>query len=137
MEFSKSCEKVSVLFVDDEEHTRELTARMLRWKGLTVLTAKDGKEGLRLFRRHRPDIIVTDITMPHMDGIRMSREVRRICAGIPIIIASANFHEQQMEEINDIGVYSYLQKPIELARLVRDIETCCAEAGFLPKGRAL
>jgi CheY-like chemotaxis protein len=131
----KSHEKVSVLFVDDEEYARELTARLLRWKGLTVLTAVDGEEGLRLFRRHRPDIIVTDIIMPNMDGIRMSREVRRICAGTPIIIASANFHEQQVAEINDIGVYSCLQKPIELARLVRDIETCCSETGFLPKGR--
>lgn len=130
-------EEVSLLFVDDEEHARELTARMLRWKGFTVHTAGDGEAGLLLFRHHRPDIIVTDIMMPQMDGIEMSRRVRRIRSGIPIIITSAHIHECHVIALNIIGVSFCIQKPIELDRLMHAIETCCTEAGILSRTQDL
>jgi len=126
-------QKLSILFVDDEEQARELTARMLRWKGLVVYSAEDGETGLRLFKHHQPDIVVTDIMMPHMDGIEMSREVRRICSKTPIIIASAHINERHMVALRGIGVSSWIHKPIELDCLVYEIATCCEEAGILPR----
>jgi DNA-binding response OmpR family regulator len=126
-------EKLSILFVDDEEQTRELTARLLRWNGLVVHAAGDGETGLLLFGCHHPDIVVTDIMMPHMDGIEMSREVRRICPKTPIIIASAHINERHMVALRGIGVSSWINKPLELDRLVHEIETCCEEAGILPR----
>jgi len=119
--------EVSVLYVDDELAARELMAKMLRWKGLAVYTAGDGREALRLFRHHKPHIIVTDIMMPDMNGIEMSREVRRMCSKIPIIIASAYLHEQYLAELKNLGITHFIQKPIQLERLVNYIETCCVD----------
>jgi DNA-binding NtrC family response regulator len=128
--------EISVLYVDDEMSVRELTAKMLRWKGLAVNTAGDGRTALRLFRNYKPDIIVTDIIMPEMDGLEMSREVRRICSKVPIIITSAHLPDRYLVVLKSLGISHFIQKPIQLERLVVSIETCCAEAGvsIRPKG---
>ncbi|MEA5113189.1 MAG: response regulator [Geobacteraceae bacterium] len=114
---------LSVLYADDEEQVREMMAKMLRWKGLVVHTAADGGEAWNLFRIHKPDIIVTDIRMPVMDGIEMSRKVREFCPSTTIIVASAFLHEQHMADFDSIGIHSYIQKPIELEKLLSSIET--------------
>jgi CheY-like chemotaxis protein len=116
---------LSVLYADDEDRAREMMAKMLRWKGLVVLTAADGSEAWDLFRSHKPDIIVTDIRMPVMDGIEMSRKVREVCTRTPIIFASAYLNEQHMPDLADIGIHSYIQKPIQLEKLLASIEDCC------------
>lgn len=114
---------LSVLYADDEEQAREMMAKMLRWKGLVVHTAADGGEALSLFRLHKPEIIVTDIRMPVMDGIEVSRKVREICPVTTIIVASAYLHEQHLADLDRLGVHSYLQKPIELEKLMSSIES--------------
>lgn len=114
---------LSVLYADDEEQAREMMAKMLRWKGLVVHTAADGGEALSLFRIHKPEIIVTDIRMPVMDGIEVSRKVREICSVTTIIVASACLHEQHLADLDRLGVHSYLQKPIELEKLMSSIES--------------
>jgi len=129
--------EVSVLYVDDELSAREVMAKLLRWKGLAVHTAGDGRAALQLFRHHKPDIIVTDIMMPEMNGIEMSREVRRMCSKIPIIIASAYLHEQYLAELKSLGISHFMQKPIHLERLVNFIETCCMEPKVIPDPKAV
>lgn len=123
---------VSVLCVDDEIPTRELMAKMLRWKGLNVQTAGDGRTALRMILQHRPDIIVTDIMMPDMDGISMSREVRSICSELPIIIVSAYLHEQCIADLKGLGVSHFILKPVRMDRLFDSIENCCRKSGILP-----
>lgn len=123
--------EVSVLYVDDESSTRELMARMLRWKGLAVKTAGDGRTALQMVAHHRPDIIVTDIMMPDMDGISMSREVRKISSEIPIIIVSAFLHEQYLADLRNLGISHFIMKPVRMDRLFGSIETCCRDAGIL------
>jgi len=115
---------LSILYADDEELAREMVAKLLRWKGLVVHTAADGAEAWSLFRVHKPAIIVTDISMPVMDGIEVSRKVREVCPSTTIIVASAYPHEQHMAELDRIGIHSYIQKPIELEKLLSSIETC-------------
>jgi CheY-like chemotaxis protein len=122
----------SILYVDDEGHARELMAKILRQKGLFVHTAGDGREGWNLFKLHAPDIIVTDISMPIMNGIEMSREIRKICSKTPIIIASAYLHMQCLLEFEKIGIHSYIQKPIELEMLFSSIASCCEDIRNFP-----
>jgi|AMWB02.1.fsa_nt_gi CheY-like chemotaxis protein len=119
--------RLSVLYADDEDRAREMMAKMLRWNGLAVLTAADGNEAWELFRAHKPDIIVTDIRMPVMDGIEMSRKVREVCSRTPIIVASAYLNEQHMPDLAGIGIHSYIQKPIQLEKLLASIEACCRQ----------
>jgi CheY-like chemotaxis protein len=115
---------LSVLYVDDELLAREMVARMLRWKGHQVHTAGDGRTGLQLFREYKPTVIVTDIIMPGMDGIEMSREVRRACSKVPIIIASAYLHDRYRFDLEQLGISQYVQKPIKLEQLAAAIESC-------------
>jgi CheY-like chemotaxis protein len=124
--------EISVLYVDDELAVRELMARMLKLKGLAVHTAGDGRSALLLLEHYKPDIIVTDIIMPDMNGLEMSREVRRLCSKIPIIIASAYLHEQYLLELKSLGISHFIQKPIQVEKLVASIATCCLEAGICP-----
>lgn len=120
--------EVSVLYVEDEMPARELMAKMLRWKGLSVQTAGDGRTALHLFQDNKPDIIVTDMMMPDMDGIEMSREVRRICTKIPIIIVSAYLHDRYLDDLKSLGISHFIQKPIQMDRLIYYIETSCVKA---------
>ena len=68
----------SVLYVEDETDTRELVRDILvrKYRRLVVEVAENGEAGLELFRELRPDIVITDLSMPLMDGIAMSREIR-------------------------------------------------------------
>ncbi len=115
---------VSVLYIDDELPAREMVAKLLRWKGHEVHTAGDGRTGLHMFRQYRPAVIVTDIIMPELDGIEMSREVRRICSKIPIIIASAYLHDRHRFDLENLGISHFIQKPIQLEQLAAAIESC-------------
>lgn len=129
---AKHAEEVSVLYVDDELPVRELMAKMLRWKGFAVHTAGDGRTALQMLRQYRPDIIVTDIMMPDMDGIAMSREVRRLYSKVPIIIVSAYLHEQYLVDLKELGISHFIMKPVRMESLFGSIQTCCRESGIIP-----
>src|SRR5690348_14177329 len=83
--------KLSVLVVDDEPDKRLLLAYALRGEGYEVFTAEDGVEGLNAVELYQPDLIVTDVMMPRMDGYEMIRRVRSNpqTKFIPVIIQSA------------------------------------------------
>lgn len=72
-----------ILIVDDDSGTREVTRTMLNLYEAEVLVALDGADGLDQVQKHKPDVIVSDITMPNMDGYQFLREVR----GLPHIAA--------------------------------------------------
>src|SRR5512135_270673 len=94
--------KLRLLYVEDDESVRESLLRFLQRRFDTVYAARDGREGLQLFTEHRPDIVVTDIQMPIMDGLEMAREIRRIQGDVPVLITTA---------FNEV---SYLMRAIEL-----------------------
>lgn len=77
----------SILIVDDDVSLSDALARWLRSEGYEVSTAYDGIQGLRKAREIRPDLVIADVTMPIMDGIRLSQEVVKL--DIPIVLLSA------------------------------------------------
>ena len=82
-----------------------------------VYLAADGAEGLEKFREYRPDLVVTDIEMPKLDGLEMSKEIRKISPDTPIILTTAYNEDAQVEEGKRIGVSAYLLKPVDYADL--------------------
>ncbi|MDA8432030.1 MAG: response regulator, partial [Nitrospiraceae bacterium] len=80
---------VSVLYVEDEPLTRQVVARMLGRRIAELYEASNGQEGLALFKERRPDIVISDIMMPLMDGIEMSREIKSLDKGARIILTTA------------------------------------------------
>jgi YesN/AraC family two-component response regulator len=72
---SRNLHEIALLYVEDDDQIREALAQMVRRSVGALYIAKDGKEGAELFREHRPDIVVSDIRMPKMDGLEMARTI--------------------------------------------------------------
>src|SRR5512140_3203493 len=87
----KSDAEISILYVEDDPEARELVSSVLARKirSLRLYTAENGEEGLALFREHRQDIVITDINMPVMDGIRMANEIKTLNPEALIIAVTA------------------------------------------------
>jgi len=109
--------KFSVLVVDDEADKRLLLAFALENEGYEVRTASDGAEGLAAVEEQQPDLIVTDVMMPRMDGYEMIRRVRANprTRFIPVIIQSAaRVQERDVRLGSEIGALGYLTDPTDL-----------------------
>jgi len=113
---------ISILYVEDEIITRTTIHRMLQMRYGTIYLAADGREGLDLFKRHCPDIVITDTRMPVMDGLRMCREIRSTHPEVPIIFTTANEDSDFIEETRQLGVTRNIIKPILLKELLAALE---------------
>ncbi|HOP40282.1 MAG TPA: response regulator [Geobacteraceae bacterium] len=108
---------LSILYVEDELITRMTIHKILAARYETIYLARDGKEGLEIYERHNPDIIITDTRMPVMDGLKMSQAIRAENAKVPIIFTTANEDAEFFEETNRMGIARNIIKPI----LIKDL----------------
>ena len=115
---------LSVLYVEDEPLTREAVAEILERRVREVFLARDGSEGLEMFRINRPDLVMTDIRMPVMDGLKMSRAVREESKEALIIVTTAHSDTPYMLDAIDIGIDQYVIKPVSVEKLDRAIDKC-------------
>lgn len=134
--------RFSVLVVDDEPDKRLLLAFALETEGYEVHTADDGEEGLAAVERHQPDLIITDVMMPRMDGYEMVRRVRANpqTKFIPVIIQSAaRVGGRDVRLGSEVGAMGYLTDPTDLDLLRSRARTLlefkhyldtCQEAAF-------
>lgn len=114
-----------VLVADDDDASRYLLTSLLRGAGHTVTAAQDGLEALELARKAPPNLIVTDILMPGMDGYALCSEWRRdpLLSEIPLVFYSANYTEPDDERFAlNLGADLFLVKPLEPHELLRQIE---------------
>ena len=109
-----------VLLVEDDRDTREMYSQYLSYSGLTVTQAETGRGALERVRESRPDVVVTDIAMPEMDGLELSRRLRAHAhtRDLPIIAVSG----QASERAREAGADVVLDKPCEPDRLLHVIE---------------
>ncbi len=121
---------LSVLYVEDEATTRELVSAMLQRRVKTLHLAGNGREGLALFREHSPDIVITDINMPVMDGLEMAREIKNSDRTCMIIVTTAYHDSGHLMKAIDIGVDQYVVKPIEAERLFAALNKCALVSLF-------
>ncbi|MCB9096148.1 MAG: diguanylate cyclase [Arcobacter sp.] len=114
---------ISVLYVEDENDVREFTSKLLSSLLKKVYTAKDGAEGLELFKENKDDIdlIVSDINMPKMNGLEMCEQIRLINRDIPLVITSAHNDTNFLRKAIEVGVNTYAMKPIDLYQLIESI----------------
>jgi PAS domain S-box-containing protein len=115
----------TILFVDDERALREVTSAVLRRLNFEPLTAIDGADGLIQASQHRTELsaIITDMHMPHMDGLAFVRTLRRLLPDIPIIVASGRMEDAMAEEFKTLGVTSRLDKPFTEVQLAEALKT--------------
>ena len=115
---------VSVLYAEDEPATRELVTNILSLKGYRCIVAENGLEGLKLYREHIPDIVISDILMPIMSGLDMARAIRADFPDTLFIFLTALEESSLILEAIDIGVTQYVIKPVELTKLLAAISHC-------------
>ncbi len=123
---ARQCLKnITVLYVEDEDEAREQFTQFLNRLVGVLITAKDGAEGLAAFHEHKPQLIITDIQMPNMDGIAMCHEIRKVDSSVPIIILTAFEQIDYLKESINLHVDRYLTKPVE-GQMLYDILLDCA-----------
>ena len=117
-----------ILVVEDNLDTRAATHLYLKAEGFEVVTAYDGREGLYMARAERPDLIVTDLNMPNLDGLALVKELRadKELKDTPIIIVTAMSHEERDDAIR-AGADRAIDKPILFESLIEDINELLKE----------
>lgn len=126
-----------ILVVEDTDTQRELLAELLSAEGYVTTTASDGAEGLRRATEELPDVIVTDLLMPRMDGEQMARSIRGLSggSGIPIIAVTAlELDRGRMRKLEAL-FRSILRKPIDLEDLFRELRAAVPPSAGAPRGR--
>jgi YesN/AraC family two-component response regulator len=126
-QLQRDAEGYSILHVEDNEALRENASKLLKKFFATVYTASDGKEGLALFKKHNPNIVLTDIKMPHMTGIELAQNIRKISPYTKIIIMSAFDDKEYLYEAIEIGIFRFLKKPVNLGNLTEILHSAVVE----------
>ena len=121
MEVNSYLKNLTCLYVEDDNFTREVFSIMIKRYFKNVLTAENGKIGLELYKSHMPDIIITDIRMPIMDGIEMAREIKKINPNAYIIFITAFTDIEYLKEAINLNVEGYITKPIDKKFLIHKL----------------
>lgn len=109
-----------ILVIDDEPVLRLTFQHILEDEGYRVWVASNGREGLEIFREKRPDLVITDMLMPELDGFGMIDVLRSESPTLPIIVISAMVDQDRMERPVEDGTFCALAKPVD-QRLLSDV----------------
>jgi len=120
IEVSEEDRKWNILLVDYQEMSVAAAAAALQREGFTIYKAPNGAEGLKMATRLRPQLIVTDIAMPRMDGIEMFRSIKenRDLANTPVIAMSSKATAEEEFRLLEMGFFDFIPKPVNPLRLV-------------------
>jgi len=107
----------SLLLAEDEELVRESFGRLLSLYIDTLYLAKDGEEAYELYKKHQPDIVITDVKMPKINGIELIKKIREKDKTIPIIITSAYTDREYLLDAIKLSLVEYIVKPMKETHL--------------------
>jgi DNA-binding response OmpR family regulator len=114
-----------ILLVEDTAHLSEEIADILRMEGYQVTLANNGVRALELLPKSKPDLIITDLLMPGIDGFELIQRVRSMSSfkSIPIIILSAKTSNEDKIRGKDVGASAFVQKPCKAHELIASIHS--------------
>ena len=136
-ELKKEAHSIKVLFVEDDTDFTKVMEDLLKKFFKNVVFAKDGEEGLKKYIEEGPfEIVISDITMPVMDGLEMSENIKKENSGQHIMIISAHSDANKLIKAIDIGVDSFILKPVDsFVLLERLLGICRTVNGLLREQR--
>ncbi|MGH7969719.1 MAG: response regulator [Limisphaerales bacterium] len=113
----------TVLVIDDDPDVRKLVERMLRSAGYEVCLAADGEEGIRQYRAHPADLVITDLYMPNQEGLETIVQLRSRALNLPVIAMSGRPEAGTMLTVaKHLGAVFVLQKPFSVEQLLEAVE---------------
>src|SRR5215211_5520476 len=116
-----------ILVVDDEPQLTRVLRTGLKSRGYDVRAAADGLAGLETFSDWHPDLVITDLAMPVMDGLELCRRLRAV-SPVPIIVLSAKGEEKTKVEALDIGADDFVTKPFGIDELLARVRASLRRA---------
>ncbi len=111
---SKILNNLTVLIVENEGDGKKIVQEVMRDKFEKVITAQNGDEGLKKFKKYNPNMVITDVFMPIMNGLDMAKSIKEISKDKPIIVFSTNSEKETLLKAIDVGIDKYVLKPIDL-----------------------
>ncbi len=115
---------LTLLYVEDDDEIFSQMKSILPRFCATLLTARNGKEGMEVFASHAPDIIITDVHMPVLDGLSMAEQIRTVNRSVPIILVTAFERTDYLVRAIEAKIDSYVPKPLRIDRLVEGLTSC-------------
>ena len=129
-------DRARILVVDDEPQLIRVLRTGLKSRGYDVRGAADGESGLETFNEWHPDLVITDLAMPHVDGLEFCRRLRAI-SQVPIIVLSAKGEEKTKVEALDIGADDFVTKPFGIDELLARVRASLRRANTPPINEAV
>jgi len=123
-----TADKSRVLVVDDEPQITRVLRTVLTSQGYQVRTAAEGEAALTSFNEFRPELVITDLYMPHMDGVELCRRIRAQ-SNVPIIVLSVKGEERTKVEALDSGADDYVTKPFGIDELLARVRAALRRGG--------
>lgn len=120
---------IKVLYVEDDKFTNEVVSTMLKRRVEHLFVAENGRDGLELYKKEKPDLIITDSTMPYMSGIEMVKEMRKEDKEVIIYMVTAHEDGVFLEKVKEIGVNGYIIKPIDKDNIQIVLESVAEKKG--------
>lgn len=117
-----SLKNFTVLYVEDSKTSRELLKNMLEDEVKELYLANDGIEGIEIYAHHKPDVIISDINMPEIDGLKMSSIIKRSRPEQKIILLTEFENVDNLKDAINIGVNSFVAKPLNKEKLLEVLE---------------
>ena len=121
-------ESSRVLVVDDEPQITRVLRTVLTSQGYQVKTAAEGESALTNFKEWSPELVITDLYMPHMDGVELCRRIREL-SSVPIIVLSVKGEERTKVEALDSGADDYVTKPFGIDELMARVRAALRRSG--------
>ena len=129
-------DRARILVVDDEPQLIRVLRTGLKSRGYDVRGASDGESGLETFNEWHPDLVITDLAMPNVDGLEFCRRLRAI-SQVPIIVLSAKGEEKTKVEALDIGADDFVTKPFGIDELLARVRASLRRANTPPINEAV
>ena len=125
--------RYTILVVDDEELIRNLVVTFLSKLGHSCITANNGNDALNKMRGNKFDAVITDIKMPEMDGIMLTREISRRYPEVPVMVVTAYDEEYSAGTAISLGAREFIKKPFSLSEFLIRLQKMISDSELLKR----
>jgi DNA-binding response OmpR family regulator len=123
-DFYDKLKNMTILYAEDEVGIRENIADSLRYYAKDIYEANDGKEAFEIYKEKNPDIILSDIHMPNVNGIEFIKKIREENRQIPVVMITAHTDKEYLLEAVELHMEKYIIKPIDMDDLFETLDKC-------------